>query len=91
MLFAQNYDRYYDFIISGSISSDSLNSPNSLRVNNMRKPGLEPGRVSPLDPKSGRRPGIAFVVLRRNGTERQEISRNRRESTTATTTSRWLT
>ena len=52
MLSAQNYDRYYDFIEPTRIAHSALTALNAVHCNIMRKPGLEPGRVTPLDPKS---------------------------------------
>jgi hypothetical protein len=53
----------------------------------MRKPGLEPGRVTPLDPKSCSHPSIAFFSCVQSGTEWQGSARESLACTTATTTS----
>jgi hypothetical protein len=52
MLIQRNYDRYYDFTCEGSAVRIARTAHNSMTDNKMRKPGLEPGRVTPLDPKS---------------------------------------
>jgi hypothetical protein len=48
----RKYDRYYDFIEAQAFARRSGTQDNAMHCNIMRKPGLEPGRVSPLDPKS---------------------------------------
>jgi hypothetical protein len=49
---APHYDRYYDFRDFTLSAVDTGKSHIAMTDNRMRKPGLEPGRVSPLDPKS---------------------------------------
>ncbi len=47
-----DYDRNYDFAPQGGDGAKRREWGKTLRRLPMRKPGLEPGRVAPQDPKS---------------------------------------